>query len=134
MPPDAELERLISADVIRDGGSIEAVFETADGRLYNIYLQRSKMPDAEGLHHRWLFEYFGSESPDNPLPIVTGSEEERALISRLSHFAKQQLVDPAAHPKGSPLWWLQRLIDYIEHREPCFPADLSNQRFYIPPR
>jgi len=72
--------KLIFADIYRDGGSYGASFETDNGLTYNIFLQRSKMPDADGLHHRWLFEYFGDNRPQGCLPVVTGSEEEKALL------------------------------------------------------
>ncbi len=55
-----ELTKLISADIYRDGGSYSATFETDDGRTYSVWLQRSKMPDHEGMHHRGLFAYFRS--------------------------------------------------------------------------
>lgn len=132
MPNDTELVRLIYADVFRDGGSLGAAFEADDGRRYNVWLQCSRVPDADGPHHRWLFEYFGSSSPDNPLPVLTGSEEERALISRLNRFVERQHGGLVTHPMTSPLERLQQLILGIERREPCFRSDLVNRRFHVP--
>src|SRR5262245_25721924 len=59
--PAPKLMRLVGVDVHRDGGSYSAAFATANGAIYSIWLQRSRMPDSDGLHHRWLFEYFGEE-------------------------------------------------------------------------
>jgi hypothetical protein len=114
-----ELVKLIFADICRDGGSYEACFETDDGRSYNVWLQRSKMPDSEGLHHRWLFAYFGAERPDGALPIMTGSDEERTLLSRLNGLA----VSSEATALAASIDRLKELIRYIERREPCFPSD-----------
>jgi hypothetical protein len=66
-----KLTRLIFADICRDGGSYVASFETDDGLTYNVLLKRSKMPDGEGLHHRWLFQHFGKERPEGCLPVLT---------------------------------------------------------------
>jgi hypothetical protein len=80
------LTKLILADICRDGGSYVADFETDNGLTYSIFLQCSKMPDADGLHHRWLFEYFGDNRPQGCLPVVTGSREEKGLLDRLQDF------------------------------------------------
>jgi len=48
--------------VIRDGGSYEARFEAADGPRVASWPQRSKMPGADGLHHRELFVHDGGQS------------------------------------------------------------------------
>lgn len=119
-----ELRKLIFAVIYRDGGSYGAAFETDDGRTYNIRLQRSRMPDAAGLHHRWLFEYFGErfgdERPENCRPVVTGSTEERALLARLNAFMAS--VYSASLPDAD-LTCVTELIRHIERREPCFPYD-----------
>jgi hypothetical protein len=120
-----ELTKLIFADTYRDGGSYSASFETGDGRTYNIWLQRSKMPDAEGLHHRWLFEYCGMQRPENSLPVVTGSEEESALLARLNVF----MASSAAPAHDASLARLRELVHYIQRREPRFPSDLIGRRF-----
>lgn len=51
-----KLVKLNLIDVFRDGGSYGASFQTDDDLTYNLWPQRSKMPDGEGLHHRWLYE------------------------------------------------------------------------------
>jgi hypothetical protein len=127
-----KLTKLIFADAYRDGGSYGASFETDDGVIYNIWLQRSKMPDGEGLHHHWLFEYFGADRPEGCLPVVTGSEKERALLSRLSDFLVRSTlrVAPLSASVGDASFGrLIELMHYIERREPCFPYDLTEGRF-----
>jgi hypothetical protein len=122
-----ELNRLVVADVVRDGGSYGACFETSDGRLYSIWLQRSKMPDAEGPHHRWLFEYFGPARPQNCLPVITGSEDERALLDRLNDFMASLTANPITPAEGMSVIRLRELIHYIERREPAFPYDIKER-------
>ena len=116
--------KLIFADIYRDGGSYGASFETDNGLTYNIFLQRSKMPDADGLHHRWLFEYFGDNRPQGCLPVVTGSEEEKALLDRLKDFLGSCTLGLASSSEHESLDRLKELVHYIERREPCLPSDL----------
>ena len=116
--------KLIFADIYRDGGSYGASFETDNGLTYNIFLQRSKMPDADGLHHRWLFEYFGDNRPQGCLPVVTGSEEEKALLNRLKDFLGSCTLGLASSSEHESLDRLKELVHYIERREPCFSSDL----------
>jgi hypothetical protein len=127
------LTRLIFADIYRDGGSYGASFETDNGLTYNVELQCSRMPDDEGLHHRWLFQYFGKERPEGCLPVVTGSEDERALLERLRDFLASTTPEAALplaslESEGRPDR-LKELVDYIERREPCFPFDLAGRQF-----
>jgi hypothetical protein len=77
------------------------------------------MPDSEGLHHRRLFAYFGAELPEGAPPIMTGSDEERTLLSRLNRLATSS-GDTAS---AANIDRLRELIGYIERREPCFPSD-----------
>jgi hypothetical protein len=115
----------------RDGGSYGATFETEGGLIYNVWLQRSKMPDGEGLHHRWLFEYVGANRPQDCLPIVTGSEEEKALLVRLKDFLASRpprIVSSSSIVEHADLDRLRELVHYIERREPCFPSDLMRWR------
>jgi hypothetical protein len=89
------------------------------------------MPDAEGLHHRWLFESFGEQRPDGDLPIVTGSNAERALIARLKGFlalAESGAPDMPAPVSADSLRRLGELIKYIERREPCLSSDVEGWR------
>jgi hypothetical protein len=122
-----KLAKLTFADIYRDGGSYRASFETDDGRAYTIWLQRSRMPDAEGLHHRWLFAYFGSARPEDAPPVVTGSEEERALLAHLCAFIAAA-AGTAAEPPAAELTRVRELVAYIRRREPCLPADLAGWR------
>src|ERR1700744_138357 len=92
---ETELAELIYADIHRDGGSYSTSFTTVDGQRYNIWLERSRRLDERGLHHRFLFEYLGVSSPQNPLPVITGSKEERALLLRLNRFVERQPGDDA---------------------------------------
>jgi hypothetical protein len=127
---DIKLAKLIFADVFRDGGSYQASFETHDGLTYNIWLQRSKMPDDEGRHYRWLFEYFGTQRPEGCLPIVTGSREEKILLGRLRDFLASCTPEVASLSicfNDASLVRLRELVHYIERREPCFPFDLAGR-------
>jgi hypothetical protein len=119
-----KLTKLNSADIYRDGGSYGASFETDNGRTYNVWLQRSKMPDSDGLHHRWLFEYFGADRPRGCLPIVTGSADENALLGRLKNFLASSAHELFSSSEHANLGRLTELVHYIERREPCFPSDL----------
>ena len=120
-----KLTKLNFADIHRDGGSYGASFETDNGLTYNIWLQRSKMPDRDGLHHRWLFEYFGANRPQGCLPVITGSEEEKALLGRLKDFLTSCTRKLAPSSEQANVDRLTELALYIERREPCFPSDLS---------
>jgi hypothetical protein len=124
------IRKLIEADIHRDGGSYGASFETDDDRIYSIWLQRSRMPDGGGPHHRWLFEYFGRARPSECLPVVTGSDQERALLARLKDFAELVAICPSSDAShDDAIARLRELIHYIEHREPCFPSDLVGRSF-----
>jgi hypothetical protein len=85
-----KLVKLLWADIFRDGGSYGAEFSTDEDLSYSLFLQRSRMPDEEGLHHRWLFEYRGSfsERPENCLPVLAASVQEQQIIERLKIFLK----------------------------------------------
>jgi hypothetical protein len=127
---EPKLTKLVFADVYRDGGSYSASFETADGAIYSVWLQRSKMPDSEGAHHRWLFEYFGMERPQDCPPIVTGSAAEKALFARLRRFLADQAPDDVLVPDPQSkrsFSRLRELVYYAERREPCFSYDLPKR-------
>ncbi|WP_316182924.1 hypothetical protein [Bradyrhizobium sp. SZCCHNRI1009] len=111
------LARLISVEIFRDGGSYEARFETEDGSLVALWLQRSAMPDAAGLHHRELFVHDDRQPVAGPQPLTTGSREEQDLLHRLSAFVVSQ-----ADRSGDTgvLARLRQMIAYIERREPVF--------------
>jgi hypothetical protein len=125
---DMKITKLTFADIYRDGGSYRACFETDNGLTYNIWLQRSKMPDGDGLHHRWLFEYFGTDRPQGCLPVVTGSKEEKALLDRLKDFLRSCTLGLASPSEHKNLDRLTELVHYIERREPCLPSDLTAWR------
>jgi hypothetical protein len=127
LPAMVKLTKLNFADINRDGGSYGASFETDSGLVYGIWLQRSKMPDGDGLHHRWLFEFLGSIRPEGCLPIVTGSKEEKALLDRLKEFTASCVPAPASSERAN-FDRLAELIHYIERREPCLPSDLAGWR------
>ena len=126
-----KLVELIEADIYRDGGSYGASFIADDDREYGLWLERSRMPDGAGLHHRWLFEYRGSERPNDCVPVVTGSDEERALFDRLDEFLRAPIVRLTSHSPdpSNRLRRLGELRDYAARREPSFPADLRQQGF-----
>jgi hypothetical protein len=120
---EVKLTKLHFADIYRDGGSYGASFETDNGLIYSIWLQRSKMPDGDGLRHRWLFEFLGASRPEGCLPMVTGSEEEKALLGRLKDFLASCTLERASSERAN-LDRLTELAQYIERREPCLPSDL----------
>jgi hypothetical protein len=125
-----KLTTLLFVDIYRDGGSYEASFETDEGFTYTVWLERSRMPDDEGLHHRWLFHYFGNERPKDCLPVVTGSNEERTLLGHLRCFLTAlEDTSASARLEDRSRDRLKELINYIEHREPCFPFDLAGRQF-----
>jgi hypothetical protein len=113
---------LTFAEIYRDGGSFEARFETANGKGFGVWLQRSAMPDASGLHHRWLFAYEGVARSPDCVPVATGSDDERELLESLDGFlanaAGEMLADPAHLAR------LRRLVQHLRTREPCLPADI----------
>jgi len=124
---------LIEADIYRDGGSYGALFVGEDCLEYGLWLERSRMPDVEGLHHRWLFEYRGSKLPAERVPIVTGSIEEQRLIRRIQAFLAQDfpVLAPASWHQGYDirLERLKEMLHYIIRREPCFLYDLRAAGF-----
>ena len=122
-----KLLSLITADIHRDGGSCSAEFATDGADTYGVWLACSSMPDAQGLHHRWLFEYRGaSRPPPGAIPIVTGSDDEQRLLLRLDAF----LAGPANDaPVERSLPRLKEMREYIQRREPCFPSDLRRHGF-----
>jgi hypothetical protein len=119
---------LITADIHRDGGSYEAIFKTDEGGEHGVWLQRSAMPHAGGLHHRWLFEYPGREQPEGCLPIVTGSDQERDLVRRISELLSGH-EGAAPSSREDARRRLEEMLSYIRVREPCFPADLRAAGF-----
>jgi hypothetical protein len=127
LPAAARLTKLDFADIYRDGGSYGASFEANSGLVYSIWLQRSKMPDGDGLHHRWLFEFLGSGRPEGCLPVVTGSQQEMALLNRLKEFLASCVIAPVASERAN-FDRLAELMHYIERREPCLPSDLVGWR------
>jgi hypothetical protein len=116
-----KLTKLVDADIYRDGGSYAASFETDTGAIYSVWLQRSRMPDGDGLHHRWLFAYAGVERPRDCVPILTGSAEEKALLTRLRDFLADHVSEEREYAR------LRELVHYAERREPCVPSDLPNR-------
>lgn len=122
-----KLVELLWADIFRDGGSYGAEFLTDEDLSYSLFLQRSRMPDEKGLHHRWLYEYRGSEKPENCIPVITGSIEEQQIISRLESFLKANPNPDDDSQPGSNQYWLERLeelLHYVSLREPCFANDV----------
>jgi hypothetical protein len=121
-----KLVKLLGADIYRDGGSYSAEFETDEGTVYSVFLQRSAMPDENGLHHKWLYEYQGYDKPKNCSPIITGSVEERNLLERLQDFLSAQFDVPMTDERQKyHLERLGKMIHYIQRREPCFPYDIK---------
>jgi hypothetical protein len=122
-----KLVKLLGADMYRDGGSYSAEFETEEGSIYGVFLQRSAMPDEKGLHHKWLYEYHGYHKPEGCPPVITGSVQERDLIERLQDFLSVQPDTPTTDNRQ--IYYLEHLgemIRYIQHREPCFLYEINS--------
>lgn len=114
-----KLLQLIEADIYRDGGSYGARFETDENIDYCLWLQCLQMSNDEGLQHRDLFEYRGTERPDNCSPVTLGSEADQQIILRIQEFL--------AHPQLSPDPWLTidnrvtrltEMLHYMPRRKP----------------
>jgi len=118
-----KLVKLLWADIFRDGGSYGAEFSTDEDLSYSLFLKCSPMFDDDSLHHRWLYEFRGSEQPKNSSPVLSGSIEEREIVNRLDYFLKnypkfdneQQEESYKYHIKQ-----LEKMLHYILLREPCF--------------
>jgi len=123
------LTRLTFVDFYRDGGSYEARFDTADAGGFGLWLQRSAMPDAHGLHHRWLFAYRGRVKPADAIPVITGSDEERIILGALETFLARNEHGDLTGDAAASLDRLRKMIGYIRVREPCFPSDLRAAGF-----
>jgi hypothetical protein len=139
---------VVDVDIYRDGGSYEATFTTDDGVGYGLFLEQSRMPDNEGLHHRWLFEYRGLVRPKGRpaergapitwrdfrsrrfsgcVAVVSGSAEEEALMRRLDEFLN--LNASVSDLTSSKMGRLRELVYYIVRRERCSLADLHEAGF-----
>jgi hypothetical protein len=121
---------LETADIYRDGGSYAATLRTADGVEYQLCLRRSRMPDSDGLHHRWLFAYEGAAYrgpgyPPHCVPIVTGSDAEHELLDSLRIFIE------GGRRTASEYHWrrFNEMFHYIALREPSCPSDLRAAGF-----
>lgn len=115
-------------DVHLDGGSYSASWLTDDEQEYGLWLQRSRMPDDAGFHHRWLFEYRGERrAPDCP-PVVSGSQQEQELLARLDEFLREPKVTPTPIGTHCSLRRLLEMHGYIVRREPC---SLKDRRSYL---
>jgi hypothetical protein len=123
------LTRLTFVDVYRDGGSYGAQFATEDGVGFGLWLQRSRMPDAHGPYHRWLFAFPGHVKPSNAVPVVTGSEEERGILSALDEFLAHSNAQHLTADAEASLAKLRQMVRYIRVREPCLPSDLRAAGF-----
>lgn len=74
--------KLVTADIIRDGGSLAAVFERADGSEFEVFLQ-VKPWDLPGEPRQFSCLYAGSSvyNVSDPADIVVrGSKEELGLL------------------------------------------------------
>jgi hypothetical protein len=120
------LVELVIADMHLDGGSYGARFSTDDGEEYGLWLQCSRMPNAKGLHHRWLFEYRGAKRTPDCLPVVSGSQQEHELLARLDEFLDAPKASAIA--EHSSLQRLAEMRDYIVRREPCSFEDVAAYR------
>jgi hypothetical protein len=100
-----QFKRLQFADVIRDGGSYVAIFETDAGKEFGLWLQRSRMPDENGRHHRRLFAYHGTEKPLDSIPMLTGSDDEALLLESLGTFLCAPVADMNEVSSTYGKWW-----------------------------
>jgi hypothetical protein len=109
---------LISAHIFRDGGSYEAAFTTDDAGVYRVRLERSRMPDHDGLHHGQLLEYRSLEPGAKGAAIARKSAKERELLRQLDELlARDNAATPRTSGAVDPLQRLKELRDYIPRRE-----------------
>ena len=124
-----KLVKLLWADIFRDGGSYGAEFSTDEDANYSIFLERSRMPNGKGLHHRWLFKHRGSfpEHPENGISVVTGSIEEQEITNCLKCFLEASPKLTKENQDNSDNYHLERLEEllyYIPLRESCLANDV----------
>lgn len=129
---------LRGCDIWRDGGSYSAVFTTAAGEPYKLWLEAHPSavlaPDSLP-RHRFLFEGWGDydmPAPDlrHGVPVLTGSHDEQDLIRQLEAFLASPVVDiPFAHrsPVEHYLSTLRDMADSIPLRAPCFAGDIPTR-------
>jgi|GEM_PF-4001713 len=80
--------RLIGADICRDGGSLAATFERADGSLLSIFLEVAEIPEP-GEARRFLHLHVGSSIQNrcDPATILRrGSADEASFLSELDDW------------------------------------------------
>lgn len=123
-------EHLLSAEIYRDGGSYRAALRSTAGGKYELMLRRSRMPDAAGLHHRWLLvtepgEPSNASGATRERAVVTGSEAERRLLEALRAFIAN------GRGKASQHDWerLTEMVEYITVRESCSQAEARAEGF-----
>ncbi len=117
-----KLVELQEADMYRDGGSFGALFLADDGGEYGLWLERSHMPDAAGLHHRWLFQYRTHSPPEGCTPVSSGGTDEAEILRLLDEFLRSPVLSSQA-PKES-LRRLRQMRKWIQKREACSSADV----------
>ncbi len=128
-----KLHALTFAELIRDGGSYAAQFTTDDGLEYSLWLQRHGFGrSGQEPRHRFLFEYRGATRSPDCVPVVTGSDQEQAIIRRLRAFLDEAAARQRATASCEERRNLQRLtemLEFIARRGPCFPSDLRAAGF-----
>lgn len=122
-----KLVELQEADIHRDGGSYSARFLADDGGEYGLWLERSRMPDAAGLHHRWLFQYRAHSPPDGCIPVVSGSADEAEILRLLDEFLRAPVLGADASTES--LRRLRAMRKRIPKREVCSPEDVTEHPY-----
>ena len=127
MSKTVRFEKILYADVIRDGGSYEAGFETSDHRVVVVFLARYASDDQRKVRHKHLYVFEGYQMPTNAIPVLSSSEPETRLINALE--LAQKSADSAEPNSDNPEYYrdrLKELIDYAKRRDPTFPADIES--------
>lgn len=126
-------QSLLSANVYRDGGSIEAVFRTVGGSIEAICLKANILA-LDGIGKRYSDAYwFRNESdPHRPFidslkagPLVEpGSDTEKTLLAELKSFLQNPVVEelPDAGDKTERLEVVRDLLINLPIREHFDPA------------
>ncbi|HEX8642932.1 MAG TPA: hypothetical protein VF702_03355 [Allosphingosinicella sp.] len=102
--------KLYSADICRDGGSVAATFEDADGSLLSVLLEVAECPEpGEPRRFRHLHVASHIQNGCDPRTVVAkGSREEVAFLSKLDAW-----IAGTASSDGRPKGW-HRVLELRE--------------------
>lgn len=126
------LKHLNTCDVYRDGGSYGAIFTTADGEVYRLWLERHPLifeTNYSGPRHHYLFENWDWNLPpseDRGFPVVSGSAEEQGILDRLVAFIQSPGAFGGRISDPVHLATLAKMIKSIQERSRFSPENLPD--------